>query len=168
MNSSAEAQTRSARGKSTEVIDLEPLAAAELKRKSVMISAKKKAKMSTPMGEKLIVDAIRIIRSSWRLTALRSNISRVRSSGIPKKEAKMTKGAIEVEKYGIPDGVYISYWNLSKVSRLIYVDEKRQWVKKMMPLGVRTKFEIFKETNLGRKIDHALYEVNVFTFVQFL
>lgn len=66
-----------------------------------------------------------------------------------------------VEKEGQEESVYIPYWNVRKTSRLTTVDENSEWVDNMMPLGARTKFEIFKETELGSRLDHNIYEVRI-------
>lgn len=61
---------------------------------------------------------------------------------------------IVIEKEGLAGEIYMPYWNLSKTSRLTTVDKKREWVDNMMPPGARTKFEIFKDTELGGHINH--------------
>lgn len=156
VSSFAEARKRPTRGKSTEVINLEPLVSVEPKGKRVMLPTKRKAEISMPVRGKLMVDTMRSTRSSRRLAGLRTSAAGVGSSGVAVKEPKE---AIEVEKFGRPGEVYIPYWNLSKTSRLISVEEKREWVESMMPLGARTKFDMFKETELGSRTDHAIYEV---------
>lgn len=49
--------------------------------------------------------------------------------------------------------------NISKVSRLTSVEEKNEWVENIMPPGARTKFEVYKDVELGSQLDHNIYEV---------
>lgn len=64
-----------------------------------------------------------------------------------------------MEKEGALEAVYMPYWNVGKMSRLISVDEKKKWVDNIMPPGAKTKFEIYKGTELGDRIYHIVYEV---------
>lgn len=40
------------------------------------------------------------------------------------------------------------------------IDEKKEWVDNIMPPAARTKFEVYKEMELGSRLDHGIYEVN--------
>lgn len=51
------------------------------------------------------------------------------------------------------------------MSKLISIDEKRECVENMMPPGAGTKFDMFKETELESRIDPAIYEVKILTFL---
>lgn len=106
VSSFAEARKQSTRSKTTEVIDMEPLAAVEPKGKNVMTPMKRKAETSIPMGGKLMADAMWSTRSSRRLAGLRASTVGVSSSGTVEK---MSKEPIEVEKYDLSSEVYIPY-----------------------------------------------------------
>lgn len=45
------------------------------------------------------------------------------------------------------------------MSRLISVDETKEWVNNILPPGAKNKFEIYKGADLGARIDHIVYEV---------
>lgn len=70
VSSFSDARKRTAKGKIVDVIDLEPLAMVEPKGKGTMNPLKWNAKSSTPLGEKLMRDAMRGTRTSRRLAGL--------------------------------------------------------------------------------------------------
>lgn len=57
-------------------------------------------------------------------------------------------------------GVYIPCWNVHKSNRLTSMEEKKDWVDNIMPPAARAKFDIYKEMELDRRLDHSIYEVN--------
>lgn len=103
---------------------------------------------------------MRSTRSSKRFAGLRSGLSGVSGSGVLEKIAKTVEMAIEVEKHGLPNNMYIIYWNLSKMRRLTSWDERKEWVDNILPLGAKARFEIYREAELGCRIAHAIYEVS--------
>lgn len=141
MNFFVEARKRSTREKSADVINLEPLASIELKVKSAATPVKQKAEMSIPVREKMMVNAFRSIRSSKQLARLRSGLMGASGSAASGNDKKIEVVTIEVEDDGPPEDVYVPCWNLSKLTRLILLNEKREWVENIMPPGARVKFE---------------------------
>lgn len=87
-----------------------------------MTSTKRKIETSTPIGGKLMADAMRNTRTSRRLVGLNAQTTKDSSSGAI---GKVTTTPIVVEKEGMEDKVYIPYWNLSKTNQLTFVDEKK-------------------------------------------
>lgn len=85
VSSFAKARKRTTRGKNTEMINLEPLAVIEPKEKSVMTPIKRKVETSTPMGGKLMADAMQITTSSRKLASLRASIAGVSKVGLQKR-----------------------------------------------------------------------------------
>lgn len=157
----AEARKRLARGKAMEVIDLEPLALIEQMSKEILAPLKRKMEASTPLAGKLMADTMRSTRTSRRLAGLKTQSKGGSSSGTIRK---VTSSPIVIEKEGLAGEIYMPYWNLSKTSRLTTLDEKRWWVDNMMLSGARIKFEIFKDTELGGHINHAIYELILLIF----
>lgn len=111
---------------------------------------------STPMEGKLMSDAMKITRTSRRLAGLRPPTTGGSSStGV----SKGTQASKVIEREGAAEAVYTLYWNVGKMSRLISVDETKEWVNNILPPGTKTKFEIYKDADLGGRIDHIVYEV---------
>lgn len=119
---------------------------------------KQKIESSTPMGEKLMTDAMRSTQTSRILAGLQVLTPGGSSSGTMGGAIQMPR---VVEKERQEKGVYIPYWNVRKTSRLTTVDEKSEWVDNMLRSGARTKFEIFKKMELGSRLDHNIYEVRI-------
>lgn len=118
-----EVRKRSARGKAMEVIDVEPLVSIEPKGKGAMPPLKRKMKFSTPMEGKLMFDAIKITRTSRRLAGLRPPIMGGSSStGV----SKGTQASKVIKREGAAEAVYMLYWNVGKMCRLISVDETKE------------------------------------------
>lgn len=90
-------------------------------------------------------DAMRSTRSSKRLEGLKAVLFGTSGSGQPERVAKTASAAIAVERYNLPNEVYILWWNLSKTSRLTSLEERKEWLDNMMAPGARTKFETYKE-----------------------
>lgn len=58
-------------------------------------------------------------------------------------------------------GVYILCWNVNKSSQFTTADKKNELVDNIMPPGARTKFEMYKEVELGSRLYHNIYEVKI-------
>lgn len=86
-----------------------------------------------------MADGMQSTRSSRRLAELKSGVIEASGSATRVKGGKMS-GAAKVEKCGLPDDVYIPCWNLSKMSRLISLEEQREWTDNLMPPGASNNF----------------------------
>lgn len=68
----------------------------------------------------------------------------------------------EEEKGKMGGEVYTPCWNVGKNSWLTSMDEKKEWADNILPPSAKIKFEIYKGEELGNRIDHAVYELNMF------
>lgn len=99
------------KGKTVNVIDLEPLAMTEPKGKRTMNPLKRKSESNTPIGEKLMTDAMRGTRTSKRLARLQAHTTEWTSGGTMGKVTAMPQ---EVDKEEQGEGAFVPYWNVNK------------------------------------------------------
>lgn len=154
--SHAEVSKRSTRGNAIEMIHVEPLARIDPEEKDEAFPLKRKMNFNIPWEGQLMSDAIKIPRISRRLEGMRPPTPGGSSSVGKRQEVQEVH---EIAKEKGSERVYESCWNIGKSSRMISVDEKREWVGNILPSGARTKFEVDKSEELVSHIDHALYEV---------
>lgn len=100
----SDARKRTAKGKTVDVIDLEPLAMIEPKGKGTMNPLKRKSEFRISNGEKLMTEAMRGTRTSRRLVGLQAHTTRGTSGGIMGKTTAVPQ---EVDKAEQGEGAYI-------------------------------------------------------------
>lgn len=127
----------------------------EPKGKGTMNPLKRRAE-SGILGGKLMADTMKGIRTSRRLASLQAHSAGGTSGGMTGKVAAIPQ---EVDKGSQGEDVYIPCWNVNNSSQLTLDDEKSERVDNITPPAGRTKFEIYKEVELGNRLDHSIYEV---------
>lgn len=131
-------------------------------RKRGVPTLKGKMDFGMPLERKIMGDAMKITRTSCRLTGMKPPTRGGSSSARGSAGAQGSRGAKKSEMRGV---VYTPYSNVDKHSRLTSMDERRDWVDNLLPPGAKTKFEVYKGEELGGRIDHAVYEVKIFLFI---
>lgn len=84
-------------------------------------SLKRKMDFSMPSEKKLVGDAMKITRTSWRLASIRPPTPRDSSSAGENQWEQESKGA---KKSEMAKEVYTPYWTLGKNSRLTSTRKK--------------------------------------------
>lgn len=158
VSSFEKARKRSVRGKAMEVIDVKPLASIDPTEKVGIFPLKRKMDFEMPLENKLIGDAMKITRTSRRLTGMKPSTAGGTGSAGGSAGIQGSKRGKKCEGKG---AVYTPYWNMDKHSRLTIVEERGEWVDNLLPPGAKTKFEVYKEEELGSRIDHTVYEVKI-------
>lgn len=155
-----EARKRSTRGKTMEVIDVEPLASIDPTEKEEVPQLKQNMDFGMPIEIKLMGGAMKITRMSRRLAGMKPPTRGCSNSARGSAGAQGSRGAEKSEMRGV---LYTPYWNVDKHSRLSSMDERRDWVDNLLPPGAKTKFEVYKGKELRGRIDYAVYEVKIFS-----